>query len=199
MSVEIPFQSEWHVSTELEEQLKRVEDLKPSTQEIEESQARHEDNVERVRQFRLDNQEDFTDEKERLINILDVVSFTKKLESIPNLHVYYTDAGVPGQLGLFVYMRGEQRRPFRDDLPLGVKYICFVQPVMPEWSVLNIDGHEVAHNEKYRGWRTVLVKLIQEGAITEQEAHEAFGRPAETRVSQHYHKHLFNLRNYGHI
>jgi hypothetical protein len=58
-------------------------------------------------------------------------------------------------------------------------YVCAVQVgYMWEYSVLHVDPRtNLPLNEKWRGWRTVLLRLIQSGHITEQQALELFGEP----------------------
>lgn len=198
--------AQYNVKPKVEEQLEsikrnpeRLRDLKPINQETEDALARHELNEYSVQKFQFAMQEELLDEKARLVNILHFTGFLQRLQTIPGLHGYYGWSGQGKELGLFVHMRGQERRLFRGDLPLGVQYICFVQaPYMPEWSVIRLDEYHLPVNEKYRGWRTVLMRLIAAGAITEQEAHAVFGNPPETAVSRRYRAQLWNLRNFGH-
>jgi len=48
---------------------------------------------------------------------------------------------------------------------------------MPEYTVMRFDDHGVPLDEKYRGWRTVLLQMIKSGIIPEERAHRAFGHP----------------------
>lgn len=58
------------------------------------------------------------------------------------------------------------------------RYVTWIQiPAMIEYSVMRFDEHGLATSEKYRGWRTVLLKLIQEGLLTERQANFIFGEP----------------------
>lgn len=56
------------------------------------------------------------------------------------------------------------------------EYATWVQiPAMIEYSVMRFDSHNLPTNEKYRGWRTVLIELIRKGFLTERKANEVFG------------------------
>lgn len=62
-------------------------------------------------------------------------------------------------------------------LPLAApRYAGWVQiPAMYEYSVMRFDAHGLPTTEKFRGWRTVNLKLIQEGFLTERESNRVFG------------------------
>jgi hypothetical protein len=176
----------------------RRHDRKPDSRNVESAIAQKELSDHSVKKWHFDKQDELLDEEARLVNFIHAKEFLRRLHNIPGFHAFYNDAGRPGELGLFAYMRGHERQPFSKELPLGVKYICFVQsPYMPEWSVIRLDEHNVPVNEKARGWRTVEMRLIAAGAITEAEGHEEFGEPFTTLVSRRFEEQLFNIRNYG--
>lgn len=56
----------------------------------------------------------------------------------------------------------------------------------PEWSLMHFDQMGVPTRERYRGWRTALLRLITEDVITEDEALKAFGAPTENAASELY-------------
>jgi hypothetical protein len=63
-------------------------------------------------------------------------------------------------------------------------------PLGPEWSVMRFNEYNVPTAEKYRGWRTALLALIIAGVLTEEQAHEAFGRPHGI-ASEFYRQQLY--------
>ncbi len=80
----------------------------------------------------------------------------------------------------------------------GVKtaqYCTYLQyPVSPEWSVMRFDEFDVPTSEKYRGWRTALLRLMQEEVLTEEEVNKAFGEPPVNAASELYFEYLAELR-----
>jgi len=57
-------------------------------------------------------------------------------------------------------------------------------PRGPEWSVMRFDKFNVPTVEKYRGWRTALLALIQNEVLTEEEVERAFGRAPDDEVAE---------------
>jgi hypothetical protein len=66
--------------------------------------------------------------------------------------------------------------------------------LMIEWSQLRTDAHGIGTNEKYRGWRTVLMNLIDKGALNEEQVHRVFGKPTGPRAKR-WLRNLFVIRN----
>jgi len=56
----------------------------------------------------------------------------------------------------------------------------FPKHEMPEWAHVLTDNTKVAVRER-RGWRSVLIKLIQSGVITYSQAIKEFGDPSHDR------------------
>jgi hypothetical protein len=52
-------------------------------------------------------------------------------------------------------------------------------PYGPEWSLLHFDKNDVPIAEKFRGWRTAMLHLIEANVLTEQEVDRAFGKVKE--------------------
>ena len=75
------------------------------------------------------------------------------------------------------------------------QYITYLQwPRGPEWSVMRFDEFDVPTSEKYRGWRTALLRLMQEGLLDEREVDRAFGPVTMSDVSELYHEQLDAIR-----
>jgi hypothetical protein len=76
-----------------------------------------------------------------------------------------------------------------------MQYITYMQyPRGPEWSLMRFDDFDVPTYERYRGWRTALLRLIQEELVTEAEVDRAFGPVQENEASQLYLEQLEDFR-----
>jgi hypothetical protein len=64
----------------------------------------------------------------------------------------------------------------------------------PEWSLMYFDEYNVPVRERYRGWRTALLRLILSDVVTEEEAERAFGRVVENPASELYRETLQSYR-----
>jgi hypothetical protein len=75
------------------------------------------------------------------------------------------------------------------------QYITYLQyPKGPEWSLMKFDDFDVPMYERYRGWRTALLRLIQEELVTEDEVDRAFGPVQENDASDLYLQQLVEYR-----
>ena len=75
------------------------------------------------------------------------------------------------------------------------QYVTYLQyPRGPEWSVMRFNEYDVPTCEKYRGWRTALLRLIQEGVLEEKEVDKAFGPVSMGEVSELYRQQLEDYR-----
>lgn len=76
------------------------------------------------------------------------------------------------------------------------KYITYLQwPRGPEWSLMRFNEYDVPTSERYRGWRTALLRLMQERVVTEEEVDRAFGPVVENEASLYYRQQVAELRN----
>ena len=77
----------------------------------------------------------------------------------------------------------------------SAQYITYLQyPRGPEWSLMNFDNFDVPTYERYRGWRTALLRLMQERLVTEDEADRAFGAVTHNEASELYLEQLDEIR-----
>jgi hypothetical protein len=75
------------------------------------------------------------------------------------------------------------------------QYATYMQyPLGPEWSLMHFDKFDVPTAERYRGWRTALLRLMQEEMLTEKEVNKAFGAPAHNAASELYYEYIEELR-----
>ena len=151
--------------------------------------------------YRVEEQDTLSDEKARMIHPMDSRQFIEKLRK-NGVHCFTyqvpPSAGTPeamhNTVGLWAEVPNERGI---GHLYQGInhQYMTWMDiPFMYEWSVLRVDEHKIPIGEKYRGWRTVLTRLIARKVLTEIKAHQIFGEPLGT-TSKIYKRTLFNLRN----
>jgi hypothetical protein len=107
----------------------------------------------------------------------------KRQKTLSNARLWLHDAVLLGRVAIsaWVWQDGE-RRP---------QYITHLQyPYGPEWSVMRFNEYDVPTCEKYRGWRTAMLKLIIDGILTEEEVDRAFGPVTTGEVSALYREQL---------
>jgi hypothetical protein len=163
-----------------------------SSQSAEEYWRLYEANVEARKAHRWQQQDEFKMRREG--RILHMNEFLRLLRSA-GLNAWYTDrGGMPGTLGLFVAHSGYY--PSCGHKRNEPHYVAFVQvPLMQEYEELYFDRYDIPLGSKRRGWRTVLLRLIDQRLLTEEKAHEIFGKPDVNVVSRRYLHFLQYLRN----
>jgi len=110
-----------------------------------------------------------------------------KQRTLSNARFWLHDVVIKDRVGISAWMWKDGQRV--------AQYVTYLQyPVGPEWSVMRFDEFDVPRSEKYRGWRTALLRLIQEGALTEEEVDRAFGPVSMGDVSELYREQLEDLR-----
>lgn len=147
-------------------------------------------NMERVRHFRLRDQDDLT--ADRPGRCLHSVQFIRKLNSLPRRRWILNPYTIRGMRGLSVSRGGGKP-----------EYVCALDDgPMPEFSQIELDAHGLIKRLKYRGWRAVLLTLLDKSLITETEALKLFGF-ASGISGANYRRYLWEHRNHqyadGHI
>jgi hypothetical protein len=136
--------------------------------------------------YKWDDQEQLTNEAARKVNKMSTRQFMEKLRD-SGIKAVIMDNGMAGTVGLWCMP------PNRTD---KMRYVCFLQvPAMYEWSVLRLDAHGIPSGEKFRGWRTVAIQLVEKEIITEQQCHQIFGVPSPNTISARYFRSLWEKRN----
>ena len=75
------------------------------------------------------------------------------------------------------------------------EYLGFMPTgVMPEYSIYHFDARNVPDREEQRGWRTVLLKFVNNGMLTEEQVNRYFGEPTGIG-STVYRRQLWKYRN----
>lgn len=148
-------------------------------------QAEKEQSDSQVSEYRMDDQELLTDAKPRMVNIIMTRDFIKKLRD-NGVRCFTLYNGMPQTVGLWACRPNSQE----------MVYVAYLQvPCMYEWSILRLDRHNLPNGEDYRGWRTVLVQLIEKGILTEKQTDKIFGKVTDSVVSRRYRRSLYNFRN----
>jgi hypothetical protein len=174
--------------------IRRVEqesDIVKSSQQTQEEFFRlHEKNANARKEHQFPNQEEL--KKAREGQILHMNDFLTKLKRC-GLNCWYGEkGGMKGTTGLYV---GHDKTMRCSHEYGAVHFVCFVQvPFMQEYEELNFDQYNVPLGSKRRGWRTVLLNLIQQGLLTADKADQIFGAPATGPVSRRYKEYLSYLR-----
>jgi hypothetical protein len=80
--------------------------------------------------------------------------------------------------------------------PEFVRVATVQWPLMTEWMIMSFTEWGTVWKPKFYGWRTALLTMIQNGAITEMQAHTAF--PVEdTPAAQWYLQQIFDFKLQG--
>lgn len=162
-------------------------------------------------------------EEMRMVNILHCDSFIERLSkagvnaSSYDPFEWYRDNNIPVNewprpnlrcwLNSFVALipvkskiTGEVRKISSDRVGISAwlegepKTVTTLQhPYSPEYSIMRFDEYDVPVDEKYRGWRTALIALVQCKVLTEAEVERAFG-PAKTPAGEFYREQMYRLR-----
>ena len=136
--------------------------------------------------YKWDDQDMLTNEVARKVNKISTIDFMEKLKN-NGIKAVVMDNRMRGTVGLWA------QPPNRTD---RLRYVCFLQvPAMYEWSILRLDAHGIPDGEKFRGWRTVAVQLVEKEIITEQQCHKIFGVPSPNVISARYFRTLWEKRN----
>lgn len=174
------------LAAEVEEYSKRKHE-RTSNQAKEELHRQKEINDEVSKQYQFLHPSEYADEGPRVGKIMHSSELINTLRNKCKVNCWYRDHPQPKKLTLLV------QPSFFATLPPSVG--CWVQAgYMPEYSIVRFDQYGVPLDEKYRGWRTVLLQLIIKGIITEGTANTIFGK-AYGPASSRYLSTLKSLRN----
>lgn len=120
--------------------------------------------------------------EKRLGTVMHSSEFITKLHKLlPNLVV--RSGNIEGDLSLYrVY--GDQ-----------VDFICYTNSgFLPEFSIVEFNKDRQPIHER-RGWRTVLLRIIRFGLLTEKEVEAVFGRPTFPQEARFWDRSLYFFRN----
>lgn len=156
----------------------------------------------RAQKARMEDQSHHADEKQRIGRIMGYREIYARLTRIlGRRRVHFNkppdspNEMFNNQWGVFVFMRGQERKIFDERLGPGWKHVGSVQyPFASEWGVVHTNGHDMMSGIKYWGWRSTLLGMVMQGAVTEQEAHDEFGVPVLGIQSKLYRQKLYGFR-----
>lgn len=153
----------------------------------------HEMNMasEGTKRQRMDHQDELRDSVARIGRAMrhsDFLNIVQKL--VPSL--YITQGRIVGDLAVFQTAPCPQTSWDGKDF----RYLFFCPTgTMPEFSTYEWDHtKDIAIKEHERGWRTVLLRLIRTGLLSETTCNRVFGRP-EGPSSMRWHRSLYQYRN----
>jgi hypothetical protein len=144
-----------------------------------------------VKAQRWEHQDDYRDDRARIGRVIPANEFISKIkELVPNLFI--TDGRIVGDMAIFrIYPQPLERLGGRD-----FEYLFYCPTgLLTEYSLYEFDtARDIAIREKLRGWRTVLLRLIKCGLLTEEICDREFGVALGPASSVWYRK-LYEHRN----
>lgn len=109
--------------------------------------------------------------------------FITKLQRLLSGKLLAMDAVLPNQVSLLRIQ------------PNTVDFICWMDTgYQPEFSIVHFNKDMQPIREQ-RGWRTVLLRLIKAGALSEEQVEKEFGFPSSPQQAKWWNKQLFDYRN----
>lgn len=135
-------------------------------------------------------QDEYRNDAARMGKAMHSSEFIAKLhQAVPNLYV--KDGNIVGHLALYEL----SSQPREDWGGQQFRYLFyFEEGLIPEFSLYEFSALDVPIREKKRGWRTVLLRLINSGLLTEPKSDKFFG-PAEGEASLIWRYKLYLHRN----
>jgi hypothetical protein len=148
-------------------------------------------NSEVYRRQRWEGQDDLKDNESRIgrpMRHTDFLSIVRKL--VPCLYVM--PGRIKGHLAVFRIYPGPQTKLDGRDF----EYLFYAEEgIIPEFSQYSFDPiTDVPIREEKRGWRTVLLRLIKAGLLSEDTCNRVFGRPEGTPANR-WHMELKKYRS----
>lgn len=137
-----------------------------------------------AREYQFVKPEDYKDEAARVGRIMGHDEFILILRKKLNLKCFYREMGHPQKIALWV-VRAEGT---------PAESMGFVKRgLTTELSIMRFDDHGVPLDEKFRGWRTVLMNLVMKGFLKEHDVRRVFGR-AKGPASEKYNAFMQQFR-----
>ncbi len=136
-------------------------------------------------------QDDYKNDEARIGRAMyhaDFLNIVRKL--VPN--IYITEGRIEGDLAIFqTYPCPQPDLEGRD-----FRYLFYIPTgLLPEYSIWEFDKiRDIRIRESQRGWRTVLLRLIKSGMLTEETCNVVFGVPTGEAATV-WKRELFEFRN----
>jgi hypothetical protein len=168
----------------VEDYSKRIQDTKPSNQNLEELARQREMSKNMVKKYQFLTPEEYGDLEPRIGRVMHSAVFISKLRTECHLDCWYVQHPHPDKAILVVNRRGNVR-----------EVACWVQQgFMIEYEMVRFDRNDLPIDSKRRGWRTCLLQMIQKHMLTEDQVNRVFGK-ATGPVSKRYNSTIYDLRN----
>lgn len=139
---------------------------------------------------RWQNQEDYENHLARIGSPMHHSDLLRKLRKLVR-NLFITDGRIIGDLAVFqIFPCPQPDLGWRD-----FKYLFYIPTgLMPEFSQYEFDSRDIPVRESKRGWRTVLLRLIKLGLLSEERCNREFG-DARGEASTVWHRQLYEFRN----
>ena len=149
----------------------------------------HENLLAECYRYRVDNQDSLSNPAGRRVNLMAAAEFMRKLRRAGLTCFSHDSTLQDGSASLFVLMPTKKGGEFQP--------MCSIQvPFMWEWSLLRIDPRtNLPSGFRDIGWRSAVRCLITFGALSEERAHEIFGKPRVFHGSRIYRQMLWEHKN----
>jgi hypothetical protein len=142
-----------------------------------------EDKNRRLDKYRIPDQEDRKASRGRWGRAMQSSELILKIARIAP-SVFPMDGRIEGDISLI------RRRPSG-----YVDYIAYTNSgLLPEYSIVVVNEDNLPLHE-LRGWRTVLLRLIKAGVVTEEQVNKEFGLPSDGEISRFWREELKRFRD----
>lgn len=171
------------LAREVEEYSKKRH-VKSTAQNEEELCRWQEGNQEIAKQYQWLKAEDYADEGARIGRIMGHDEFIKILRDRLHLTCFYREMGHPQKIALWAVKQEG----------LAPECVGWVKRgLTTELSIMRFDDKNVPLDEKFRGWRSVLMNLVMRGFLKEHAVRKVFGR-AKGSASEVYNRFMQQYR-----
>ena len=152
--------------------------------------SQREKNYAASRKQRWAHQDDYRNDEARLGRLMHHSELLLQLHRlIPNL--YIIDGRILGDLAIYKTYGGPQKRLEGNSF----EYLFYMPTgFLPEFSTYEFNERDVIVKEKQRGWRTVLLRLVRTGLLTEEKCRKVFGEALGAGATV-WHRKLWEFRN----
>lgn len=139
---------------------------------------------------RWDHQDELLDAEARIGRPMRHSDFFLVLEKlVPNLYV--VPGRIQGHLAVYQTAACSQKQWGDRDF----RYLFYAEEgLMPEFSQYELGERDIVKRESKRGWRTILLRLIKMGLLSEDVCNRVFGS-ADGYASERYRRELWKYRN----
>lgn len=143
--------------------------------------ASYQDTDQRLNAYRLSDHEQLKQVEKRAGQMMTSSEFIQRVEKVTHREVWAEKSlRSPGVLG-FYHVKNREKT-----------YVCaFDEGVLPEHSIIEVDNADLPVKER-RGWRTVLTRLLQSGAMSWPQILHSFS-DTHSAVSERWR---FNTREF---